>query len=77
VRALGGQENGSIWIADVDTGNVRQVIPNMVGLGVGWSSDGQWLVASRALVSGQASEFLHDEAGRVRSRPDHRYAERE
>ena len=58
VRGLRGQENGTIWIADVETGDVRQVIPNVVGFGVGWSPDGQWLVASRALAQGQASQFI-------------------
>ena len=58
VRALAGQENGTIWVADVATGAARQVIPNVVGLGVSWSSDGQWLVASRALAQGQASQFI-------------------
>lgn len=58
VRGLSGQENGQIFIADIDTGNVRQVIPNVVGFGVSWSSDGQWLVASRALAQGQASQFF-------------------
>ena len=58
VRALAGQEIGTIWVADVDTGAAHQVIPNVVGLWVGWSTDGQWLVANRALVPGQASSFI-------------------
>ncbi|HET8785723.1 MAG TPA: hypothetical protein VFM38_08825 [Candidatus Limnocylindrales bacterium] len=58
IRGLSGQENGQIFIADIDTGNVRRVTLNVVGFGVSWSSDGRWLVASRALAQGQASQFL-------------------
>lgn len=58
VRGLGGQENGQMWIVDVGTGASREVIPDTIGNGVSWSSDGQWLVASRALAQGQASQFI-------------------
>ena len=58
VRGIAGQENGTLWVVDVDSGNARRVIPNLVGIAVGWSPDGQWLVANRALVAGQASSFI-------------------
>ena len=58
VRGIAGQENGTLWVVDVDSGNARRVIPNLVGIAVGWSPDGQWLVADRALVAGQASSFI-------------------
>jgi hypothetical protein len=58
VRAIAGQENGTIWIVDVETGAARQVMTDMVGISVSWSSDGQWLVAGRALAQGQPSAFL-------------------
>jgi Tol biopolymer transport system component len=57
LRGIGSDRN-ELWVVDVDSGEARRVIPNSVGGQPSWSPDGQWLVTSRALVSGQASLFI-------------------
>jgi Tol biopolymer transport system component len=52
------QEPGTIWIADIEDGTARQVIPDLVGGSVSWSPDGQWLTAGRALVPGAETRFI-------------------
>ncbi len=58
VRGSAGQELGTLWVADVDTGAAVQVIPDPVGISASWSPDGEWLLAARALVPGSATEFV-------------------
>jgi Tol biopolymer transport system component len=58
VRALAGQDNGKLWITDLDAGTAREVIPDQVGMWVNWSTDGQWLVVGRALEQGAESRFM-------------------
>jgi Tol biopolymer transport system component len=58
VRAEPGQEAGTMWVADIRAGTVRQVIPDRVGMWVSWSPDGGWLAAGRALVPGAETRFI-------------------
>ena len=58
VRGDAGEDTGTIWVADVDTGAAHQVIPDPVGNEVSWSPDGQWLVAGRALVPFTETRFI-------------------
>jgi hypothetical protein len=58
VRGTAGQEIGTIWVADVETGAAHQVIPDPVGIWVSWSPDGEWLLAARALVQGRVTQFI-------------------
>jgi hypothetical protein len=58
VRAGAGQDNGALWVVDIDDGSARQVIPEQVGMWVSWSPDGQWLVANRALRQGTETRFI-------------------
>jgi Tol biopolymer transport system component len=53
-----GAEQGELWTVDVADGSARRVIPDDIEGFSAWSPDGQWLVAGRKLVQGQASQFI-------------------
>jgi hypothetical protein len=58
VRGQAGEDIGTIWVVDLETGTARQVIDDRVAYGVSWSPDGQWLVAGRALVPFTETRFI-------------------
>jgi hypothetical protein len=58
VRGEAGTGSGTLWVADIDAGTTRQVIPDKVGIWVSWSPDGQWLAANRALEQGAETRFI-------------------